>query len=489
MANSSIGDSSICVNNLGKCYRIFNNPQDRLKQAIWGGRRVYHHAFWALRNISFKTKPGETLGIIGRNGSGKSTLLQLICGTLAPTEGGCLTRGSVAALLELGSGFNPEFSGIENIFLNAALLGLGREATKAKLDDILAFADIGDFAYQPVKTYSSGMQLRLAFAVITQADADILVIDEALAVGDAIFTQRCMRFINHCRETKSLLFVSHDAGSIAALTDRALWLNKGKIEMLGPTRDVLPHYVNFCQRLSGAQKLDDEHDNSHGSSLLETVENLPTPMSNNDSARPASFSQNSDPAAHPSIVFGKPYQDFRQELVNYEILEMAYKPSDFTGGNSSSHNDGRCTITDVRFEDQDGRPLSLVKGGCICRLIVQGKVLKPISSPILGFAVLDRRGQVLFGENTFGNGVYRELAIRSGEDIEAEFLLNWPWLASGEYSISAAIGSGGKLDHVNHSWINEGVILTSTPGTRLVNGIFSPPILDISLKHSSHSSG
>ena len=172
----------ISCSNISKCFRIYDSPKARLKQALWRGRKQYYREFWALKNISFSVKEGESYGIIGRNGSGKSTLLQLICGTLTPTEGSITTIGKVAALLELGSGFNPEFTGIENIHLNASMLGLSKEQTDDQIDNILSFAEIGDFAYQPVKTYSSGMSVRLAFAVIAHVNADILVIDEALAV-------------------------------------------------------------------------------------------------------------------------------------------------------------------------------------------------------------------------------------------------------------------------------------------------------------------
>jgi lipopolysaccharide transport system ATP-binding protein len=253
--------------------------------------------------------------------------------------------------------------------------------------------------------------------------------------------------------------------------------------MLGTTNEILPHYVNFCQRLSGAQQIDNTHPKTPRFNSLNTSDNLLTSSPSNDLEIASSTAIT---APHPSIGGGL-LHDFRQDLVSYQILEMSYKPSQFSGGNSSSHNDGRCAITEVRFEDRDGRPLSLVKGGCACRLTVRAHVYVPIISPLIGFAVLDRRGQVLFGENTFGNGAYQEMVVNVGEDIEAAFLIEWPWLAAGEYAITAAIGSGGKIDHVNHSWVNESVILTSTPGTRLVNGLFSPPILDITLNQIKRS--
>jgi len=242
---------AIKVTDLGKLFKIYSDPKDHLKQMLWRGRRQYYKEFWALRHINLEISRGEQLSIIGRNGSGKSTLLQLICGTLTPTEGMVERRGRVAALLELGSGFNPEFTGIENIFLNAALLGLSRAEINEKLDNILAFADIGDFVHQPVKSYSSGMQVRLAFSVIAHVNADILICDEALSVGDAVFAQRCMRFIRKFRENGTLLFVSHDMASVSSLTDQCLWIHQGEIRFLGKTKQAIQRYGAFCQEAGG----------------------------------------------------------------------------------------------------------------------------------------------------------------------------------------------------------------------------------------------
>jgi lipopolysaccharide transport system ATP-binding protein len=204
---------AISVRGVSKCYQIYAKPEHRLKQAVWPrlqrllGRKGerYYREFWALRDVSFELRKGETLGVIGKNGSGKSTLLQIICGTLTPTGGEIRVAGRVAALLELGSGFNPDFTGRENIYMNGAVLGLTREQIDARFDDIVAFADIGDFIGQPVKTYSSGMYVRLAFAVIAHADADILVIDEALSVGDVFFSQKCMRFLRTFQENGTVI--------------------------------------------------------------------------------------------------------------------------------------------------------------------------------------------------------------------------------------------------------------------------------------------
>ncbi|HBQ8517522.1 TPA: ABC transporter ATP-binding protein, partial [Klebsiella pneumoniae] len=212
----SSNNYAIELDSVSKCFFIYRNPADRLKQFILprlGIKKKCYDEFWAVNGVSLNIKKGETVAIIGRNGSGKSTLLQMICGTLQPTCGTIKVNGKIAALLELGSGFNPEFTGRENVYLNAAVYGLTRSEIELKFNDIVKFADIGDFIDQPVKNYSSGMYVRLAFAVIAHVDADILVVDEALAVGDAVFTQKCMRFIRKFQENGTLIFVSHDMAS------------------------------------------------------------------------------------------------------------------------------------------------------------------------------------------------------------------------------------------------------------------------------------
>lgn len=229
---------------LGKCYHIYGSPQDRLKQALlrWSGTR-YYRDFWALRDFSLEVRRGEAVGVLGRNGSGKSTLLQLIAGTLAPTTGTIEVGGRVAALLELGSGFNPEFSGRENVYLNGAILGFSRREMDDRLEAIAAFADIGEFLDQPVKTYSSGMLVRLAFAVQVQVEPDVLIVDEALAVGDALFQKRCYQRIEELRSKGvTLLFVSHDQESVRTLTTRAVLLDRGRVRAMGPSGDVLLEY-------------------------------------------------------------------------------------------------------------------------------------------------------------------------------------------------------------------------------------------------------
>src|SRR5689334_10087247 len=241
----------IQVKDLSKCYHIYSRPQDRLKQSVMPrlqqlvGRTPnrYFREFWALREVSFEVNKGETIGVIGRNGSGKSTLLQLICGTLTPTSGTVTTKGRIAALLELGSGFNPEFSGRENVYLNGAILGLSKEEVDSRFHDIAGFADIGEFIEQPVKMYSSGMIVRLAFAVQAMVDPDILVVDEALAVGDEKFQRKCFARIEELKNHgTSILFVSHSGPQIVELCDKALLLEQGERLMFNQPLQVVRAY-------------------------------------------------------------------------------------------------------------------------------------------------------------------------------------------------------------------------------------------------------
>lgn len=215
------------VENVTKNYISYAKPIYRLYSFFFKPKPSWQSEFQALKNISFSLQKGETVGIIGRNGSGKSTLLQTIVGTLATSSGSVQSSGRIAALLELGAGFNPEFTGRENVYLNGTIYGLSREQVDQRFADIEKFADIGSFIDQPVKTYSSGMFVRLAFAVIAHVDADILIIDEALAVGDALFAQKCMRFLEGFKENGTILFVSHDSGAVTSLCDRAIWLDSG----------------------------------------------------------------------------------------------------------------------------------------------------------------------------------------------------------------------------------------------------------------------
>lgn len=255
-------DIAISVQNLSKCYQIYENPRDRLKQFVMpkmhrftGNKpKQYFSEFWALKDVSFEIKKGETVGIIGRNGSGKSTLLQIICGTLNPSSGSVETNGRIAALLELGSGFNPEFTGRENVYMNAAILGLNQQEIDMRFDSIAAFADIGSFIEQPVKTYSSGMYVRLAFAVNIISEPEIMIVDEALAVGDMNFQAKCMTALTRIQDRgATVLFVSHDISALKSLCSGGVYLDHGAVQKIGSAGEVAELYVRRMREEMNAE--------------------------------------------------------------------------------------------------------------------------------------------------------------------------------------------------------------------------------------------
>lgn len=250
---------AIQAQHLGKAFQLYDQPIDRLKQMLMRGRKRYYKEFAALHDVSFELRKGEVLGLVGRNGAGKSTLLQLICGTLTPSGGQVSVHGRVAALLELGAGFNPDFTGQENIYLNASILGLSKAEIDARYDAIVEFSGIGDFIHQPVKTYSSGMYVRLAFSIATSVDPDILVIDEALSVGDGAFARKSFDRIMRLKEKgATILFCSHSVYQIEALCTRALWLDKGVVQLLGDPATVVAGYQAFLDRDAVSQSTDHE---------------------------------------------------------------------------------------------------------------------------------------------------------------------------------------------------------------------------------------
>lgn len=273
------GNAVVLVQNVSKRYCLYDRPADRLREVLPFRRRALHRDFWALRDISFHLERGETLGVVGPNGCGKSTLLAIICGILQPTAGRVVTRGRIAALLELGAGFNPEFTGRENVFLNGEIMGLSRTEIARALPSIEAFADIGDFMDRPVKEYSSGMYVRLAFATAIHVEPDILVVDEALAVGDAVFANRCVRKFEELRERKvTVLFVSHDLGLVKQLSDRAILLLGGRIEAQGRPTDVINRYIGLVLEKQPAARrpatLPARHRHGDGSSEVLSIELL-----------------------------------------------------------------------------------------------------------------------------------------------------------------------------------------------------------------------
>jgi ABC-type polysaccharide/polyol phosphate transport system ATPase subunit len=250
-----MSEIAIKVENVSKIYKLYDKPIERMKESLHPFRKVYHKDFYALKDVSFEIKKGETIGIIGKNGSGKSTLLKILTGVLSPSSGAVGVNGKVSALLELGAGFNPEFTGVENVYFNGSIMGYNREQMNSKIDDILSFADIGDFVYQPVKTYSSGMFVRLAFALATSVNPEILIVDEALSVGDIFFQSKCMNRMQEMIDNNvSLIFCSHDLLSIKRITKKALWLHQGSLCGYGDSNAVCEKYYSFMAQTENKQQ-------------------------------------------------------------------------------------------------------------------------------------------------------------------------------------------------------------------------------------------
>ena len=449
-------DPVIQCHELGKCFRIYDSPKARLKQTFWRGRRQYFREFWALRDVNFEVKRGESLGIIGRNGSGKSTLLQLTCGTLTPTKGHIQTSGRIAALLELGSGFNPEFTGIENVYLNASMLGLSKQETDAKLDEILAFADIGDFINQPVKSYSSGMGVRLAFAVIAHVDADILVVDEALAVGDAVFVLRCMRFIRRMRDEKCLLFVSHDAEAVKSLCSHAMWLSHGRIESYGDCRTVSLNYLRYCQAESNGEE-------------------YTFSSTGNVGPDPAQLQENHGDTAN--IDIGNLALDYGSEA---KIVDNFEKASGWKTGNAE--------LTSITLRSVDSpNHVNILKGGELAEVEINAITHINLKKPILGFVLKDRLGQSIFGENTLALRESSETKeAQAGSILRALFRFWFPMLPSGSYSLTASIGDGSLSTNTAHHWLDDSAIITVS-SSRVRYGLAGAFITNIELIISGNS--
>ena len=430
-------DAVVSVKNVSKLYMIYKKPEDRLKQMLVPhlkrmiapilGRfapvlrdadMCYFNEFWALRDISIALKKNETLGIIGQNGSGKSTLLQIICGTLYPTAGASSSHGRIAALLELGAGFNPDFTGRENIFLNASIYGLSNAEIKERLDTIIDFAEIGEHIDQPVSTYSSGMFVRLAFSVIANIDADILIIDEALAVGDAYFQQKCMRFLRKFQENGSIIFVSHDTGAMMNFCDRVVWLHNGEMKADGNAKEICEAYLALLYQ-------------QHSGVMYE----------------PSGFDE-----IHPK----------KTEKESVDEKEDEQPDTVSTISNSQGFGDGGAEIFSCSLHDEDGQILTAISGGETVDLKLSFRANKGLSSVIAGFIVKDRLGQYIFGENTFQTTIDKPPQMSEGEIASAQFRFTMPTLAPGTYTVTVAVASGTTDSHVQHHWLHEGLVFSSS---------------------------
>ena len=398
-------ESVIVCEGLGKVYRQYERPSDRLKEAVLG--RPYGEEFWALRDVDLEVRRGETLGIIGRNGSGKSTLLQIICGTLRSTHGKVDVQGRVAALLELGAGFNPDFTGRENAELSASVLGLSRNEIAERYPAIEAFAGIGHFIDLPVRQYSSGMYARLAFAVCAHVDADILVIDEILAVGDAAFQQKCMRFLHSFRARGTLLFVSHDESAILTLCERALWLENGVARACGPSKEVCRRYL---------------------ASIAETASDALGFVSTDGASKPRP-ADDTEPRRDPRWDGANPIEIF-----------------DFDP-DAPWHGHGGASIDRAGFFLPDGEKLLSAQGGEEVELRIECTARRRLTSPIVGFIMRNKLGLNLFGDNTYLTYRQAPPVVEAGGTFTVTFRFQLPLLPSGDYAVETMLFDGNPSSY------------------------------------------
>ncbi|MGA2592624.1 MAG: ABC transporter ATP-binding protein [Bryobacteraceae bacterium] len=392
---------------VSKSYSIYDSPGDRLKELLSFNRRKLHKDFWALHDVSFETRRGETFCIIGENGSGKSTLLQMVAGILLPSRGSLAVSGRVSALLELGAGFNPEFTGRDNVYLNGSILGLSTRQIDERYKDIADFAEIGEFINQPVKTYSSGMVVRLAFAVAINVDPEILLVDEALAVGDIYFRQRCMRKVHELRARGiTILFVSHAIGDVKAIGDRALWLDHGRIREIGETDRVVAKYLAaMVEKDSAYLMLKGSPERARGGERV----------------------------CAPEVVEQIPNIDHR-------------------------HGDGRAEVLGIAVMDGQGNPVHLLEPSQRVTVRISVRARAEISQPIVGFMMRNHLGIDFSGTNTAREG--HDLPMMNAGDIyTVDFHLDMPELYPSSFSFSPAIADGTLLGYKMCDWIDNAIAL------------------------------
>lgn len=407
---------------VSKAYSIYDSPGDRLKELLSLGRAKRHREFWALRDISFEVRKGETFCIIGENGSGKSTMLQIVAGILRASSGTVDVQGRVSALLELGAGFNPEYSGRDNVYLNGAILGLSRREIDRRFRDITDFAEIGTFIDQPVKTYSSGMLVRLAFAVAIHVDPEVLLVDEALAVGDIYFRHRCMRKVHELRDRGvTILFVSHAVADVKAVGDRALWLEAGRLIDMGPTERVVSRYLAAMAEKDGRYLSTHHISASNGRSAVQAIE----------------------------IADRIPNVDHR-------------------------HGDGRAEILGIAVLNEDGHPLVILEPSSSIVVRISIRANDALGMPNVGFMMRNQLGIDFAGTNTSRED--HELpSMLSGDTYTVDFHLTLPELYPGSFSFSPAVADGPLTAYRTCDWIDNAITLQMSRGEGEVYGYLHLP--------------
>ena len=454
----SSNEVAIRVQNLSKCYEIYAAPRDRLKQFVLpplqrlAGRpsKQYFREFWALKDVSFEIKKGETVGIIGRNGSGKSTLLQMICGTVYPTRGTLQTKGRIAALLELGAGFNPEFTGRENIYMNGAILGISNAHMDERLGSILSFSELGEFIDQPVKTYSSGMHARLAFSIAINVDPEILIVDEALAVGDSRFVAKCMRRIKDIQnQGATILFVSHDVGSVRTLCERSIWLDKGCMVEQGDVFPVTGRYMEFMYKdeESEAEALHDEIASQQ-------------PLAPSENKRHLLLEQDTPTVTNATATITADAQ------LRVPSAKMDARPVTHWGSHKG-------TIVSAAVLDERGRRKDVYAWGDILSIVIEVCIPKGIPREHLSvaFSIKNLKGTDLIVSTTHD---FEILKLPEVDHFKIAFRLT-NVLATGEYLLVAAVENRKHHDIHNYEYVEGSHYFSSLVSDHLF-GIFHPKI-------------
>lgn len=395
---------------ISKCFRIYRHPSDHLKELLSFGKRRYHEPFWAVKDVDVEVERGCCLGIIGENGSGKSTLLRIIAGVVRPTSGTIAVGGRVSALLELGAGFNPLFTGRENIYLNASILGFTDSQTRERIPAIEKFAEIGEFVDRPVKTYSSGMFVRLAFAVAIHMDPAVLIVDEALSVGDIFFQQRCIRRIQQLKKNGvTILFVSHDLGAVRSLADRTIWMQHGEVHLAGKTDEVVSKYLAAMITRGRKEMMGDE-------------------------------------------AIGKPIASASELGLSEEALQRIPAVLEHIPNVDHRYGNGNARILGIGIFGGEGKPApSAAQGDRIC-LRISVAFQDDVEHPNVGFMMRNRLGEDVTGTNVMFEGE-RLQPVHAGDRISVDFVMDLPFLQAGFYYFSPAVADGALDQYDMCDWI------------------------------------
>ncbi|WP_308695130.1 ABC transporter ATP-binding protein [Stomatobaculum longum] len=446
-------ENAIEVRGVSKFYNLYERPQDRVKELFSLTKKKYHTLYKALDQVSFTVKKGETLGIIGRNGAGKSTLLKLITGVITPSEGTIETHGEISALLELGTGFNPEYTGYENIFLNGSMRGFSDEEMQEKVKEIVDFADIGEYMGQPVKTYSSGMFARLAFAVMISFKPEILIVDEALSVGDIFFQQKCNTFMKEEMKGVTKLLVTHDMNSIANMADRVILIDRGKIIREGKPLEVIEDYLKLLhtsvfQSEAAAAKDEDAR--------LETAER--------------------SEAAEQKAVAAEAAEREKEKAE----IGWVDSPKESIGGAQDILID-RCRML------INGEAVDVVKPGDAVRIELLLHSKKDADNIIIGYTFKDKYGNSIFAQSTLGEGIMIE-GVKQGEVRKASLSFHWPEVKEGDYFLTLGLGEGyDQMVHTVQCWVHS-VLHVQAIALKPMHGVINHVIEEFKIERIEHES-